>query len=51
MKNYTNLNYMKDLLAGDIPHMKINDVYFVKVPFYTELEPDKIIADWKLDNN
>ena len=40
---------MRDILCGEIPYLLSDKVEFVKVPFYNELSPERIIADWKLE--
>ena len=49
-RNKTSAHYMKDILNGHKPHLKVGSVCYVSVPNYEELSPKNIIESLDLAN-
>ena len=50
-KNYTSPAYMKKILNGQVKYKRYDDIKFVTVPLYDELEPKNVIEEMKLEKD
>ena len=48
-KNKTACHYMRSIINGKYPNLKTSEILCVSVPKYSELRPDNVIKELKLD--